>query len=113
MDANSLVWLEQLTVWERTAERVAVTLAGVLSIYLGYRLTLRRVTGCSDLEVKHNRTKLKLLKAAPGILFAILGASILISVALAPVTISWTFRDGLVSEVEIHQHSLEGWDSPS
>jgi hypothetical protein len=48
------------------------------------------------LEASHNKTKLKLAKAAPGLFFALFGAAILI----VAVTRSFDFTDGAVHVIE-------------
>ena len=62
----------------RVTLRIVIVCGGILSLYLGYRLFMKSVGGESGFEASHNKTKLKLAKAAPGVFFALFGAPILI-----------------------------------
>ncbi len=63
----------------RGIERIIIDLAGVLSIYLGYRLFSIAMDATGELEASTQQFKLKMQRIAPGTFFALFGAAILIA----------------------------------
>lgn len=63
----------------RGIERIIIDLAGVLSIYLGYRLFSTAMDATGELEASTQQFKLKMQRIAPGTFFALFGAAILIA----------------------------------
>jgi hypothetical protein len=62
----------------RGVERLFIVLAGMLCMYLGYLLFVKGVSGKASLKADFNKSKLQLANAAPGIFFALFGATILV-----------------------------------
>jgi hypothetical protein len=62
----------------RAIERLVVVVGGILSLYLGYALFVKGVSGKASLKVEYDKSKLQLANAAPGIFFGLLGAFILV-----------------------------------
>ena len=61
----------------RFAEKLLALLGALLCVYLGYRLFVKGVSGEASLKAEHNKFKVQLLNAAPGIFFALFGMAIL------------------------------------
>ena len=70
----------------RGIERIIIVIAGIVSLYLGYSLFIKGVSGEASLHVEHNKTKIQLLNAAPGLFFAALGCVILVYSILNNIT---------------------------
>ena len=62
----------------RGCERLIVVGAGALAIWLGYRLFDRVVSDKGAFEGKIGEWQIKLQRVAPGVFFALFGASILV-----------------------------------
>ena len=68
--------------------RILIVLGGILCIYLGYRLFFVAQTKQGDLSIKTGEhQELKLRDVAPGVFFALFGASILTFCLLNGITI--------------------------
>lgn len=53
-------------------------MGGILCLYFGYALFVKGVSGKASLKVEYDKSKLQLANAAPGIIFALFGACILV-----------------------------------
>ena len=73
----------------RAVERLLIALSGTLCIYLGYSLFIKGVSGKASLRLDHNKSKLQLANAAPGIFFALFGAAILLFTMWKSVTVDY------------------------
>ena len=58
--------------------RAAVLLVGVFFAYLGYRLYVAGVYGTSDVSAAFGQAKVSLLRAGPGVIFALFGGIMII-----------------------------------
>jgi len=61
----------------RGIERLVISMAGVLSIYLGYKLFLVVSDSVGELEAEAGNNKLMIRRVGPGVFFALFGAVIL------------------------------------
>jgi len=61
--------------------------AGAGSIYLGYDLFIRGVTGAASISINAKSVGGQLLNASPGLFFAIIGAVVIVAAILRPVDV--------------------------
>jgi len=72
------------------AYKGACLLAGLLCVYLGYRLFLAGIWGkAGDFETSYKDTRVVLTGAAPGTFFAFLGAGIMIATIWSGLNIGY------------------------
>jgi hypothetical protein len=82
-------------IWANILYRSLVAVVGLAFAFLGYRLfrlasarRRRSGTGASDLEAIHGETRLTLRNAAPGSLFGLFGASLIVVSLVWPASFS-------------------------
>lgn len=71
----------------RTAEKITIIGAAVCLIYFGYRLFYLTEDRSSEMEASGAWGKIKLVKAAPGVLFTLFGSAILLVALTRGITI--------------------------
>ena len=89
----------------RAVERLLIVLTGALCIYLGYLLFVKGVSGKASLRVEHDKSKLQLANAMPGIFFALFGASILVFMAKQSVGYSVVLIPGKTARNNVAERS--------
>lgn len=77
----------------RAVERLLVLVAGVILVYLGYRLFIEGVSGKSSLKAKRGDGGIELLNAAPGLFFCFFGFILLGLMTFKEVQISFPRGD--------------------
>jgi tetratricopeptide (TPR) repeat protein len=68
--------------------------AGFTSIYLGYKLFLKGIDGSASFEGEIKKVKLSLRNAAPGLFFALFGASVIVAGIYKQDIHTLQWRDG-------------------
>lgn len=74
----------------RMTERLAITLFGGVSVFLGYKLLLSGVLGVASGEWEGLGVRVKLTRASPGIFFVAFGSFILLQTLHATVSVGTT-----------------------
>jgi hypothetical protein len=70
--------------WMRGLERLLVVAGGIAAIVIGALLYRWGVGGQASLSVEHDRLKMQLLNASPGLFFGLFGSAILIWSLVSP-----------------------------
>ena len=86
-----------MTLLGRAIERIIIAIAGVCSLYLGYRLFKTNLEKGGEFEAKMENFYLKLRDVGPGVFFALFGAVILISSTVTQVKIATSERDSSIT----------------
>jgi hypothetical protein len=71
--------------WMRGLERLLVVAGGITAIVVGALLYRWGVGGQASLSVEHDRLKMQLLNASPGLFFGLFGSAILIWSLVSPL----------------------------
>lgn len=81
----------------RAAERSIILLAGLVLIYLGYRLFIDGISGKSSLKAKRGDGGIELINAAPGLFFCFFGFLLLGIMSFKEVKLSFPSSDAQFS----------------
>lgn len=82
----------------RIFERIAVTVAGLLFIWLGYNLFVKGVSGEASLKASKGDGEVQLLNAAPGIFFAFFGMLLIGFVSFNQIEFPATLDTGRLNQ---------------
>lgn len=82
LDVGALHQIIITTIIFRGLILLLVTLTGALSIYLGWKLFMSGVDSVSTAEAASGNIKIKLMRVAPGTLFAVFGAAIQVYIVI-------------------------------
>lgn len=98
----------------RVIERSIILLAGLLLIYLGYRLFIAGVSGKASLKAKNGDRNFEFLNAAPGLFFCLFGFVLLSTMSFKTITVSLPTVEGAINVLladaleEGKEHSTDG-----
>src|SRR5262249_37597658 len=108
---------ELVAVSARCAERLLIAIGGILALYFGYHLFLSRILRGQDAEIQKGDLKIRLMKAGPGVFFALFGSAIMIYGIVNPLSFDKRNYSGNESQstsvTPTPSHSKIKYDDPS